>query len=351
MATKKEDLIDKIAGLGNEGSGQGGSNAHAEKREGLINKINSNLDGGYEGLLQETKRAVESDKRPTSALRLVDGMSDATKGTMERAQEKQKEQKSADAVKGQEQEHRISMDKLMEILSKRTLLNEAQQEMEDKRRKREAIFSAIGDGISSLSNLITASKGAPNVFNPQESLSEKSRKRWDELNKERESRLARYQNAALNMYKLQNESDKWKALKEYRMQELERQRKDAETRAKNAATRQREADSRQFKAETERDYKEATVKLKEIWLDIQKDLADGKINLMQAQARWSDAKAAHERVKAQNDQSGYTTTTNDTDDFGVPRTKTVIKTPNRPSGATEKRNNPMGGGKKQNPMS
>ena len=66
-------------------------------------------------------------------------------------------------------------------------------EAEKKRRKRNAILNAVGDGISSLANLYYTTKGAPAVKNdPRASLSERSRARWDYLDKVRGDKTQQY---------------------------------------------------------------------------------------------------------------------------------------------------------------
>ncbi len=65
-------------------------------------------------------------------------------------------------------------------------------EKEKKKQKREAIFAAIGDGIAALSNLFFTTKGAPNSYNPQYSLSDAYRKRYDKLKAEREANNREY---------------------------------------------------------------------------------------------------------------------------------------------------------------
>lgn len=65
-------------------------------------------------------------------------------------------------------------------------------EKEKKKQKREAIFAAIGDGIAALSNLFFTTKGAPNSYNPQYSLSDAYKKRYDKLKAEREANNREY---------------------------------------------------------------------------------------------------------------------------------------------------------------
>lgn len=72
---------------------------------------------------------------------------------------------------------------------------EEELEKERKKEKREKIFAAIGDGIAALSNLFFTTQGAPNAYDPKNSLSAKSQERWDKLKKERDEN-GRYYTAA-----------------------------------------------------------------------------------------------------------------------------------------------------------
>ena len=72
---------------------------------------------------------------------------------------------------------------------------EEELEKERKKEKRDKIFAAIGDGIAALSNLFSTTHGAPNAYDPNNSLSAKAKERWDKLKKERDEN-GRYYTAA-----------------------------------------------------------------------------------------------------------------------------------------------------------
>ena len=78
-------------------------------------------------------------------------------------------------------------------------------EKERKKEKRDKVFAAIGDGIAALSNLYFTTKGAPNAFDPRNSLSEKARERWDKLNKEREENGRYYMQEAMKAQALDDD--------------------------------------------------------------------------------------------------------------------------------------------------
>ena len=71
-------------------------------------------------------------------------------------------------------------------------LNQNKSETPEEKKKREKrekwgkIFSAIGDGVSSLANLYYASKGAPNMYDGKNSLSKASQERYEKLKAERD---------------------------------------------------------------------------------------------------------------------------------------------------------------------
>lgn len=65
-------------------------------------------------------------------------------------------------------------------------------EKERKKKKREAIFAAISDGVSALANLYFTSQGAFNSYDPKNSMSAKFQKRWDKIEKEREGKNKEY---------------------------------------------------------------------------------------------------------------------------------------------------------------
>ena len=63
----------------------------------------------------------------------------------------------------------------------RTKRTKEQEERENKRAKQRALYSAISDGLQALSNLYFTTKGAPNAYNPNASMSKANLARWDKL--------------------------------------------------------------------------------------------------------------------------------------------------------------------------
>ena len=95
---------------------------------------------------------------------------------------------------------------------------EEELEKERKKEKREKIFAAIGDGIAALSNLFFTTQGAPNAYDPKNSLSAKAQERWDKLKKERDENSRYYTAAYMQAMKNDEEGARdernWKRLLE-----------------------------------------------------------------------------------------------------------------------------------------
>ncbi len=70
-------------------------------------------------------------------------------------------------------------------------------EKEKKKRRRDELFAAIGDGISALSNLYFTTKGAPNMYTGKNTMSEKTKVRYDKLVKDREEKNTAYYNGLM----------------------------------------------------------------------------------------------------------------------------------------------------------
>lgn len=70
-------------------------------------------------------------------------------------------------------------------------------EKEKKKQRRDAIFAAIGDGISALSNLYFTTQGAPNMYNGNNTMSERTKIRYDKLMKDREEKKTAYYNGLM----------------------------------------------------------------------------------------------------------------------------------------------------------
>ena len=83
-----------------------------------------------------------------------------------------------------------------------------QLERERKKKRREQIFAAIGDGISALSNLYFTTQYAPNMYSGRNTASQRTKERWDRLVADRNANMAAYINGLM---KARQADDEYKA--------------------------------------------------------------------------------------------------------------------------------------------
>ena len=88
-------------------------------------------------------------------------------------------------------------------------MSKEELEAQAKRRKRTAIFSAIGDGISALSNLYFASKGAPNMYDAKNSVLPRLKAQWDQEDERQRTLREKYTAGAMQAMKMDDENEKY----------------------------------------------------------------------------------------------------------------------------------------------
>lgn len=102
-------------------------------------------------------------------------------------------------------------------------------EKEKKKQKRDQIFAAIGDGISALSNLFFTTQYAPNMYTGKNTMSERTKVRYDKLMKEREGKEKEYYEGLMKAKIADEEGDdrerKWQRL--LRLDDYNRMRNNA----------------------------------------------------------------------------------------------------------------------------
>lgn len=76
------------------------------------------------------------------------------------------------------------------------------EKKERKRQKRNELFAAIGDGISALANMWGTYHGAQNMWEPKNSMSDRVRKRYEQIKAEKEKKRQNYLNAANGKYQI-----------------------------------------------------------------------------------------------------------------------------------------------------
>lgn len=92
---------------------------------------------------------------------------------------------------------RMSLEQITRTLYESDKPSPEEEERQRKRERSRAILSAIGDGVSALSNLYHTSKYAPDMSTPDSSLSGKAKERYDRFVQVRKENEARYNNAIL----------------------------------------------------------------------------------------------------------------------------------------------------------
>ena len=93
---------------------------------------------------------------------------------------------------------------LQESMQKYKPLTKEQEEQQRKRMKRDAIISAVGDGLTALSNLVATTKGSPNMYDPDSGLSKRYLDYYEKMKAEREAKRNAYQNYQQLLYNLNN---------------------------------------------------------------------------------------------------------------------------------------------------
>ena len=163
-------------------------------------------------------------------------------------------------------------------------LDEEAQKREEKRLKREGLFAAIGDGLSALSNMYFASRGAQPMR--RLNLSEGVRERWDRMMKERENERDRGFSLLDAQHRIA--SDMADVLGR---QKQEQQRYEFETRKQEREAKKAEAYNLRLLAATEKDNDTAEWYMKRA--EIQEKLAEGQMGKTEADIELKNAQAAY----------------------------------------------------------
>lgn len=135
---------------------------------------------------------------------------------------------------------RMSLEQIARTLYESGKPSPEEEERQRKRERSRAILSAIGDGVSALSNWYHTSKYAPDMSTPDSSLSGKAKERYDRFVQVRKENEARYNNAILRARQGDYEMN---------MKEREIARKEAADAAKDAREAKRYEEQAKAKAE------------------------------------------------------------------------------------------------------
>lgn len=128
--------------------------------------------------------------------------------------------KTTDATPSTEGEEFHTFRDILAKLAPQTSEEDKKKQMRRERRK--AIVSALGDGLSALSNLYFTTKGAPDqALKP--GLTESAKKRMDDLRAQWQKEKDKYQDLMLKGLEMDREQGNW--LKSYELQKNEEERK------------------------------------------------------------------------------------------------------------------------------
>lgn len=177
---------------------------------------------------------------------------------------------SASSMVSTDVKPRLSYVQMYEAFNPNKPETDEERAKREKQEKREAIFSALGDGISALSNLFFTSRYAPNAYDPSKGMSAKAKERWDKLRQEREANRKAYQEgymraAAMDDANARDDRNWQHTLEREKIADHYKESADARAQAKadrDAAMAQLRLDLMQGKI----DQQEAAVRIKEIEL-------------------------------------------------------------------------------------
>ncbi|MCM1356411.1 MAG: hypothetical protein NC212_08410 [Staphylococcus sp.] len=102
----------------------------------------------------------------------------------------------------------LSYVEMFELLNPEKPETAEEKAAREKKEKREAVFSAISDGISALSNLYFTTQYAPNSYDPRQGMSAKARERWDKLRAQREANQRAYNEGYIRAVAMDEARDK-----------------------------------------------------------------------------------------------------------------------------------------------
>lgn len=110
-----------------------------------------------------------------------------------------------DGAGGSDDKGRLSYVELFQKMSPYKPPTEEDIKKEKRKQKRQAIFAAIGDGISALSNLYFTSKYSPNAYDAKQGMSPKMVERWEKLKKEKEADQRAYMDGMMRAMALDDQ--------------------------------------------------------------------------------------------------------------------------------------------------
>lgn len=117
----------------------------------------------------------------------------------------QKDNPQNEQIEKNQERRTLSYKEMFEIFNPKP--NPEQLKKDAKRARTRNIISALGDGISALANLHYTTKGAPNMYDGKNNLSEKSQARYDKLMQDYMDNLEKYRQGRLKAEQMDREWD------------------------------------------------------------------------------------------------------------------------------------------------
>lgn len=173
-----------------------------------------------------------------------------------------------------------------------------QRKADAKRQRSRAIVSAVGDGLTALSNLYFTTQYAPNMNTGRGELSAKNVERWDKYVKARDAKLAEYKKTAIERAdkKYENDYTRWKddlAAKQ-KQQEI-----GIKEQAEIRAQAKMEFDQAIEKAKDERDKAKHGIEMEILDLKAKGLYTDNKIKEYEEKIKQVDSKYAESKTQAE----------------------------------------------------
>lgn len=154
-------------------------------------------------------------------------------------------------------------------------------EKERRRRRTEGIISSIADGASAISNLITTTQYAPDMYDGNSTMTGKMKERYDRLKAEHEADADRYFNYSLTLAKLKEGQDD----KEYQRGSDALQDQIARSKAENAA---KLADIKYRRTLQQISDAEAAAEEREANRELDRQIKEARRDLLKSQAKKND---------------------------------------------------------------
>lgn len=250
------------------------------------------------------------------------------------------------SIRRAEANRQSQMSRLVDYLNNQYPEDNETPEERKKRIRRErvaAVMSALGDGISAISNIYFTTRGANSTFNAKDGLVPKWQELYDKRVKERNDKAKDRMEALMQMYNLSK--DDLDAVLKLDNNEKENARKDAEQNRKNLLAT---AQSLRWKAATETDearkeYYNTLADLLERGYSLKEAESAAKVKVLNSQAEKNKAAADKDRRQGTSawvspsksrggsgggkNSEGYTevVTTDYRDKYDRPRQKKVTK--------------------------